>query len=152
MGVNTAETALPALVIEQRSGERYFVEIRPEHIGDVQLGVGQLPEQEVADALFAAGANQQVRINLPGSEELIGKLVLIDGTWLELTAGHTLRQQPSGAHQLPPAAVIGAYVEVNAGVMSGATSGISDQLLQPLGQLIQVTQKTDAHLLLVQGL
>ena len=38
------------------------IEVRPHGIGDVDFGIGHLPKQEVADAHFATGPNQQIRI------------------------------------------------------------------------------------------
>ena len=37
-----------------------FAEVGPENRGEVEFGVGNLPEEEVGDALFAARAYQQV--------------------------------------------------------------------------------------------
>jgi hypothetical protein len=34
------------------------VKIWPEGLAEVQLGIGQLPKQEVTDALFAASSNE----------------------------------------------------------------------------------------------
>ena len=42
--------------------ERARVEVGPQQVGEIQLGVGELPEQEVADPLLAAGADEQVRL------------------------------------------------------------------------------------------
>ncbi len=47
--------------------QRFAVEIGPQTSGEVELGVGQLPEQEVADALLAAGADEQIRLGRVGS-------------------------------------------------------------------------------------
>src|SRR5712671_1171478 len=37
-------------------------EIRPPAIGEIQLGVGAFPEKKIAQALLAAGADQQVDV------------------------------------------------------------------------------------------
>ena len=37
------------------------VEIRPQRVADMQLGVREIPQQEIADAVIAAGANEQIR-------------------------------------------------------------------------------------------
>ena len=44
--------------------QRGFVKVRPEPVAEEKLAVGALPEQEVADALLAAGANQEIGIGL----------------------------------------------------------------------------------------
>src|SRR5580658_10705822 len=38
------------------------IEVRPQAVGEVQLGIGEVPQQEIADAMFAAGADEQVRV------------------------------------------------------------------------------------------
>src|SRR5262249_50954685 len=53
-------------------------EIRPQAIEKDQLGIGQLPEQEIADALFAAGADNEIGIGNPDSEELLAERGLVD--------------------------------------------------------------------------
>jgi hypothetical protein len=40
------------------SGQRIGVEVGPVHVGEVELGVRQSPEQEVADPLLAAGPDE----------------------------------------------------------------------------------------------
>src|SRR5438270_54340 len=54
--------ALAALVRENRLVQRCCVEIRPEQIGEVELGVGELPEKKVRDALLAAGTDEEIRL------------------------------------------------------------------------------------------
>ena len=60
LGAGQAETPLtPAEFLDglvQLAGRK----IGPQGIAEIELGVGQLPKQEVADAVFAAGPNQQI--------------------------------------------------------------------------------------------
>src|SRR5947209_4641531 len=46
-------------VVGERAFEMRGVEVRPEHFGEQIFGVGGLPEQEVRDPAFAAGAYDQ---------------------------------------------------------------------------------------------
>src|SRR3954471_19737829 len=47
------------------------IEIGPLPLEEDELGIGALPEQEVADALFTAGADQQIGIrHVRGQQEL----------------------------------------------------------------------------------
>src|SRR5262245_25184292 len=55
-----AEAPLARAVGNDGRVERGGVEVGPQRFGEVKLGVGQLPEQEVADALLAAGADEEV--------------------------------------------------------------------------------------------
>src|SRR5205809_116284 len=50
---------LAAAIIGDGLIEVAAAEIRPERLGEHQLGISALPEQEIADALFAAGPDQQ---------------------------------------------------------------------------------------------
>src|SRR4051812_356909 len=42
--------------------EIVFAEVRPETIGEVQLGVRSAPQEEVRDALLTAGADEEVDV------------------------------------------------------------------------------------------
>src|SRR5687767_7899215 len=53
----------------ERRLEMRQVEIRPQGLGHVQLGVGEIPKQEIADAMIAAGADEQVGIAHVGERE-----------------------------------------------------------------------------------
>ena len=46
----------------QRVGEVVAVEVGPQPLGEVELGVGAFPQQEVRQPLLAAGADQQVDV------------------------------------------------------------------------------------------
>src|SRR5688572_24103255 len=57
-------TEAPLALLEE--GERLQIlalaELRPHALADVDLGVRELPEEEVADAHLAAGADEEVRV------------------------------------------------------------------------------------------
>ena len=57
-----SETPLARGVGRNRFVERCFVKVGPQHVGEMKFTVGQLPQQEVADALLAT-----VRMNKSGS-------------------------------------------------------------------------------------
>src|SRR5580765_5331305 len=59
--------------ISDRGIEVGRVEVRPEHVGKDQFGVGELPEQEVAHAFLAAGADEQVQRRQLGQREVSGQ-------------------------------------------------------------------------------
>jgi hypothetical protein len=53
-----AVAAFAFLVVEQRFQEAGAVKVGPECFGDENFGVGDLPEQKIADAHLATGADQ----------------------------------------------------------------------------------------------
>src|SRR6266404_9353778 len=64
-----AVAAIALLIIEDGPEQLRAVEIRPESLGDVQLRVSNLPQEEVADAHLARRTNQQIRVGrIRGSE------------------------------------------------------------------------------------
>ena len=56
------KAALPAAEFLQRSIKVTLVKIGPQLIGENELSVGGLPEQEVRKTLFTAGANEQIDV------------------------------------------------------------------------------------------
>ena len=58
--VDRAEASLAARVLLQGCVECVLIEVRPQALDEVQLGVRALPEQEVAEAFLAAGADEQI--------------------------------------------------------------------------------------------
>ena len=68
-----AEPALTALIIQQRRQKVPLHEIRPEGVGEIELGVSGLPEKKIADAFLAARPDDQVRVRQLGGIEEGGK-------------------------------------------------------------------------------
>ena len=65
-----AEAALAPAVRGDRGVERRGVEVGPQRLGEVELGVRELPQQEVADALLAAGADEEVGLGRVAHREI----------------------------------------------------------------------------------
>src|SRR5690242_19594772 len=60
--LHPAEPPLATLELADGFGEGGGVEVGPHPRGEPELGVGTLPEQEVAQPLLAAAAHQQVHV------------------------------------------------------------------------------------------
>src|SRR6185437_287949 len=68
-GANRRSVApLAPAIISYRLFEVHLPEIRPQRRGKHELRIGALPQQEVADPLFAAGPDQQIRVGNIGRE------------------------------------------------------------------------------------
>src|SRR5512139_2028854 len=63
------EAALAGAVGGNRRIQCSRVEFGPQRVGEIQFGVGELPQQEIADALLAAGADEQVGFGHVGDAE-----------------------------------------------------------------------------------
>src|SRR5258706_14098341 len=57
-----AEAALALAIGGHRGIEGRSVEVRPQRLGEVELRIRELPEEEVGDALLAAGVDGKVRL------------------------------------------------------------------------------------------
>ena len=66
---DAAVAALALLIGEHGLEQVPAAEVGPQRVGDVDLGVGDLPQQVVADAHLAARADQQIGIGLAGGVE-----------------------------------------------------------------------------------
>lgn len=56
------ETTIAMLVIQQRTQEFIAIKIWPEHVGEIEFRIGDLPEEEVRDAHLARCADEQVGV------------------------------------------------------------------------------------------
>src|SRR5580704_3768225 len=61
-GGKPAETPFPAAEIGDCCAQVFGAKIGPQRFDEVELRVGRFPQQEVGEALFAAGADEQVDI------------------------------------------------------------------------------------------
>src|SRR6185312_1324029 len=123
------QAAVPAValleVLDGR-GEVLLAEVGPENGGDVQLGVGGLPEQEVGDAHLAGGADHQVELRKMSGIEAAADRFLIDGL---LAGGDGLGDS---VDDLLPAAVIEREGQLEAGVALQALDGLGEFTLNRL--------------------
>src|SRR5690606_39660899 len=77
------EAAVAVLVVADGGVEGLAAEVGPEGLRDVELGVGDLPEEEVRDAHLAAGADEEVGVGEAGGVEGGGDVGLGDGVGVE---------------------------------------------------------------------
>jgi len=78
-GRDGAVAAFASLVVEEGFEEAGAVEIGPESFGDEDFGVGDLPEEEIGDAHFSRGADEEVGIGKIAGVEVAGEFVFGDG-------------------------------------------------------------------------
>ena len=68
------------------------IEVRPQPVGEDELGIGALPEQEIAQAKLAAGADQKIGVGNVGGQKLAVERGLVEATEFALTC---LRATPA---------------------------------------------------------
>src|SRR5450759_2612217 len=75
---NAAEPSVALLIVRQGFEELRLSKIRPQRLGNVNFGVGALPQEEVRQAHFATGPDQQIRIRHAGGVEETAENALVD--------------------------------------------------------------------------
>jgi hypothetical protein len=76
--LDAAEAAVALRIGGQRGVDLGGAEVGPQAVGEEQLRVGRLPEQEVADAHLAAGADEQVGVGREAQRHVARQPGLVD--------------------------------------------------------------------------
>ena len=82
-----------------------FAEIGPEGGGDDEFGVGDLPEEKIADAHFAAGADEQIGIGNVSGVKVLGENLFGDVGGVEVAGPDLLGDAADGIHDFGTATV-----------------------------------------------
>ena len=104
-----AKPAFSALEVLQRLDVFLLPKIRPHFVTEVELGVGGLPEQEVAEPQLAACSDEQVGAGELSQNvvrgEVAGEHLLVDVLRVEPLVLHLAGELPACLHDVPPPAV-----------------------------------------------
>src|SRR5688500_15987376 len=145
-----AVTSFTARERRERHLELRQAEIWPQRIADVQLGVRQVPQQEIADAVITAGAYEQVRVRQIGERELATEAGLIDGFERQRATRHLGSETPRGLHDVPAAAITHRHLHVEPRVRAGELFARRHARLQLDAERVAIADESQAHLVLVQ--
>src|SRR5215469_799092 len=72
LGPEAAVAAFARLIVEQGVEEPGARKVRPKNVRHIDFSIRNLPEQKIADAHFAAGANQEIGIGQTRGVQVIG--------------------------------------------------------------------------------
>src|SRR6266508_2609301 len=100
-GLRSAEAALPGGEGADSRRQIAHVEVRPHAVGEVELGVRALPQQEIREPLLASGANQQVDVR-----RLVRLTVRMAEPPREGLAGRGALQAPGGVNYRVPRGIV----------------------------------------------
>src|SRR6476661_2698237 len=78
LGRGQAEPPLAARELGDGAGEIVVREVRPQGVAEVELGVGKVPQKEIADALVASGTDEEVGLRHAVELQLRGEGRLVD--------------------------------------------------------------------------
>ena len=119
---------------------------------NVNLGVGNLPEQEVADARFAARADEQVGVGQHARVELRFDDLFVDLFGAQATGGDFFGDAAAGVYELCAPAVIDGDVQLQAGVLHGRQFGTSYLLKHGNVQPVAAANQAKANVVVAQRL
>ncbi len=141
---------MPTGVFFQCGEELRFAEIWPQRLGDNQFGVRNLPEQEIADAHFAAGANEQVWIGVVRRVEVLRKQMLVDFRRVEFALLYLVADAANGFNDFSAAAVAQGKDQRQAVVFREGCFGFLELRLDKFGQTINLTDRFQPNIVFVQ--
>src|SRR5690348_9186614 len=118
---------LAAVKLAEGALEIRLGEIRPERVDEHEFRIGRLPQQEVAEPLFAAGADDEIGVRHVRSEQVAREHGLVDPRGVEATCERCLGNPPRGAGDLGPSAIGERHREVEAGIAGGKRLGVVDK-------------------------
>ena len=74
----------------QCCGQFLRIEIRPEGVGEMQFGIGKIPQQKIGDTPFTAGTDQEIRRRQPGQGPMPVDQGFVDIGRIEIAGSLTL--------------------------------------------------------------
>src|SRR3569623_1022204 len=128
------------------------IEIGPEGIGEVQYRIGEMPQQKIADALFAAGADEEIGLGQTVQGELALEQVGGDVGGAKFAGLDACAEPARRLRHVPAPAVIGGDHQREAGVLLRQRLGGSDLRLHARFEGLALPHHLEAHVVLVQFL
>src|SRR5437660_4170368 len=100
-----AEAPFPPLIVGDGVIQLVPAKIRPEAVADVDLRIGKLPEEKIADPELSARSDQQVGIGDIGGRKVPGDKRFIDLPRGDFPREYFRGNAANGAREIPSAAV-----------------------------------------------
>src|SRR5215471_7693832 len=129
--VDGAEAPLPALVLPDRLEQVVAPEVRPQDVGEHQLGVGELPEEIVRDPELPRGPHEQVGVGHVRRVQASSDGAFADLVRVEPSRRHLVADDAGGVDQLGPPAVVEREREGHGAVAASELFRVGDLAAQP---------------------
>src|SRR3990172_11220927 len=139
-----------ALELADRLKQVVPAEIGPQGGHEEEVGVSRLPEEEIAQALLAARANEQVGIRKIGRRQLAAEQLLGDVVGPQTPLRHLAGEPLRGRDDLAPAAVIHGHGQGHAAIVPRALLGAVDERADITGKPETIADETETHSLAMQ--
>lgn len=146
----STESTLPRCKIIECELKLLVIEIRPVTIGKIQFCIGELPQEEIADAMFPAGPNTEIRVRIHAETGVIVQYLAIDIGLFQIARIHVIYESLRGIGNIPSATIIGGDYYRGACVFFRQLLHFTHIVLQFLGEAGAITNELQAYIILVQ--
>src|SRR3989338_9212402 len=134
----------------QRQLKLCMIEVRPQHRREIKLGVRQLPQKKVTNALLAAGTDEQIRLRGVVQTQERLKTLRRNVFRLDLAGQHPAREFGRGLGNVPTSAVIGGNRQRQRGVVPSQVLRLTDARADFRSEALDVADYPKAHIVLMQ--
>ena len=133
-------------------GQIVLGKIRPQPVDEHHLGIGALPQQKIADALFAAGADDQIGIGQSGGEQMARRsdVSSIDRPDRARPGRDLLGDLPGGGRDFVAPAIAQRHRHDEPGIVARQVFGVFDQRHDLGRQALALTDDANAHALAME--
>ena len=147
-----AVTPLALLIFRDAFQQMHSAELRPQGRSDINFGIGKLPQQEIAQPHFAAGANHQVGIRQVPRVQVLRHRVLVNVQMIQTAvARRGIHDGPKCVHQFGARAVIQRQGQHHAGIARGRIPRPSHLFLHRRRKLVLASNVFQPDVVLVEG-
>jgi hypothetical protein len=146
LGAGQAEAALALTELIEAAVQLVAAEVGPHDVDEDELGVGQLPQHEVRDALLAAGADEQIEGRQLGGRQVAAEAVGVDRARIEGARGDVPGQGGGGGGEGLAAAVGQREGQGHAAVVSRVAAQGVEGLADHRRQAIEVADRVQPDL------
>ncbi len=147
MLAGAAKASFALLVGQYGEIQGLRIEIRPQRLGKIHFGISHLPQQEIADALFAAGADKKIRLGCVMHRQVGRKIVFVEALRKFWTVQeHALHR----LHDIPASSIVRGYGQRELGIVGGKRFRFADQFGKPRLKTVDVAHHFEADVVFMQ--
>ena len=146
--IESAEATFAAGVLADGVVEVLDAKVGPIDVGDVHLGIADLPEEIVGDAPLPGGADQQIRIGQPGGVQISADHVLVDVGVVNAPGQNVVDDGAQRVGDFGAGAVVQRDAEREPGAVTRGGGSLIDFIEDGLRQAFAAPQLDEADIVL----
>src|SRR5688572_9463919 len=145
-----AEASLPSGERIQRRFEMRHGEIRPQHLAHVDFRIGEIPKEEIADAMIATGADEKIRIGYIAKRQGGREACFVDFFDAQRATRSFGGQLACRPQDVPAPALTDRHLQLESRVTRRELFTRGHALLQPDAEAVAITDETKPHTIAIQ--